>query len=91
MAKGKKTGGRVAGTPNKVTTTLREAILLAAEETGRDGKGAQGVTGYCRRLADEQPIAFSQLLGKVLPMQVTGDPTNPVTLMVVTGVPRAGD
>ena len=94
MAKmdGAKTGpGRPKGTPNKTTTLLKEAIMLAAEQSGRDGKGKDGLTGYCQFLATDEPKAFAQLLGKVLPMQVTGDPTNPVTLMVVTGVPRAGD
>ncbi len=86
-----KSGGRVKGTPNKITASLKEAIMLAAEQTGRDGKGQDGVTGYCQYLAVSEPKAFAQLIGKVLPMQVAGDPNNPVQLMIVTGVPRAGD
>lgn len=32
MAKGKKTGGRAAGTPNKVTSTVRKAITQQIED-----------------------------------------------------------
>ena len=94
MAKmeGSRTGpGRPKGTPNKTTALLKEAIMLAAEQAGNDKRGKDGVTGYCRYLATDEPKAFAVLLGKVLPMQVQGDPNNPVTLIITTGVPRAGD
>lgn len=68
----KKTGGRKKGTPNKTTALLKEAILDAARLHGLDGQGQDGLTGYCRKLADEEPKAFAQLLGRVLPLQVTG-------------------
>jgi hypothetical protein len=64
--------GRPKGSTNKTTKTLREAILLAAEETGVDGKGKDGLVGYLKRVAREDVKAFSGLLGKVLPLQVTG-------------------
>lgn len=65
--------GRVKGVPNKTTALLKEAIIKAAEATGSDGKGEGGLTGYCSFLAKDEPKAFAQLLGKVLPMQVTGE------------------
>lgn len=34
MAKGKKTGGRKKGTPNKVTTAFKEAVLDAFNQMG---------------------------------------------------------
>lgn len=64
--------GRAKGTPNKTTALLKEAIIKAAEATGEDGKGKGSLTGYCKFLATSEPKAFAQLLGKVLPMQVTG-------------------
>lgn len=63
-----KTGGRTKGTPNKLTRTLKEAILEAAERAG--GKG--GTVEYLERQATANPTAFMSLLGKVLPMQVQG-------------------
>lgn len=65
--------GRTKGVPNKTTALLKEAILRAAELAGEDGEGKAGLTGYCTFLAKEEPKAFAQLLGKVLPMQVTGE------------------
>jgi hypothetical protein len=80
MAKGKKTGGRVKGTPNRLTASLKDMILSALDDVGgRD---------YLARQAAESPTAFLALVGKVLPLQVTGDKDNPITLEVITGVGR---
>jgi hypothetical protein len=59
-----KTGGRKAGTPNKVTAQLKEDILSALD-------GAGGVD-YLQRVADSHPAAFLSLIGKVLPMTIAG-------------------
>lgn len=64
--------GRPKGVPNKTTTALKEAILDAAVGVGEDGGGKGGLTGYLRVLARSEPKAFAGLLGKVLPLQVTG-------------------
>ena len=63
--KGKKTGGRQAGTPNKFTGELKEMILSALE-------GAGGVE-YLKARAVDTPGPFLGLVGKILPMQVTGE------------------
>jgi len=73
MAQGVKTGGRVKGTPNKTTGMLKEAILKAAELCGEDGNGKGKTVGYLKRLAMDEPKAFAGLLGRVLPLQVTGE------------------
>lgn len=70
--------GKPKGAVNKTTKVLREAILLAAELTGRDGKGKDGLVGYLRRVAQEDVKAFSSLLGKVLPLQITGEGGGPI-------------
>jgi hypothetical protein len=64
MAKGKKTGGRTKGTPNKDTGPLREMILQALTNKG-------GVA-YLEQQAVDCPTAFMGLIGKVLPLQVAG-------------------
>jgi hypothetical protein len=65
MAKGQKTGGRAKGTPNKITRDIREAVLQSFETAG----GAE----YLATQARDNPTAYLTLLGKVLPMQVTGE------------------
>ena len=77
--KGRKTGGRQKGTPNKTTAVLKDAILLAAEQAGGDS----GLVGYLETQAKDNPQSFLPLLGKVLPMQIGGDPDNPVKHSVV--------
>lgn len=68
--------GRPKGAPNKTTSLLKEAILLAAEEHGEDGHGTDGLKGYLRKVANEDMKAFTTLLGKVLPLQVEGAGAN---------------
>jgi hypothetical protein len=75
VEKRQKTGGRVKGTPNKVTSTLKDMILQALDQQG----GAE----YLYRQADENPAAFMTLVGKVLPMQVTGAEGGPIAFQEV--------
>lgn len=72
--------GRVAGVPNKTTGMLKEAILAAGIAVGEDGKGKGGLIGYLKRVAAEDVKAFSGLLGKVLPLQITGEGGGPVVV-----------
>ena len=70
MAKGQKTGGRVAGTPNKSTALVKDMILEALNEAG-------GVFYLIDRAMDN-PTAFMTLVGKVLPLQISGDRESPL-------------
>ena len=54
-----RTSGRKAGTPNKVTATIKEAVLLSFERLG----GA----AYLEEVARRDPRTYCALLGKVLP------------------------
>lgn len=74
--------GRVKGTPNKTTALLKDAIIKAAEAAGANGSGEDGLIGYCTFLAKDEPKAFAQLLGKVLPMQITGEDDGPLQVVV---------
>jgi hypothetical protein len=74
-----KTGGRKKGTPNKTTALLKDAILEAAGNAGED----QGLVGYLTSQALLNPGPFMALLGKVLPMQVTGEDGGAVRLEVI--------
>lgn len=70
--------GRPKGAVNKTTTLLKDAILQAAEAVGSDAKGKEGLVGYLKKQAVDEPVAFMTMLGKVLPTQVAGDPDNPI-------------
>lgn len=74
IGKGKAGPGRPKGSPNKTTALLKDAIIQAATTAG--GKG--GLEGYLRARAIDSPNAFLALLGKVLPMQMTGEDGGPV-------------
>ena len=70
--------GRPKGSPNKTTALLKDAILKAAESAG----GSQGMVGYLQVQAMENPGPFMALLGKVLPMQVTGSNDGPLQVVI---------
>lgn len=65
MAKGRKTGGRRAGTPNKVTADIRAAVQTAFDEAG-------GVS-YLKAVAKTHPQVFCALVGKIIPTKFEGD------------------
>lgn len=67
--------GRKKGVPNKNTAAVKDMILQALNGVG----GA----AYLQRQADENPVAFMTLVGKVLPLQVSGDPDNPLRTVTV--------
>lgn len=54
--------GRVAGTPNKLTRDVKEAISNAFTKVGGED--------YLVIVAHEKPEVFCTLLGKILPRQV---------------------
>ena len=78
--------GRPKGSPNKTTALLKDAILKAATDAG-DGDMA----AYLEKQARDNPGPFMSLLGKVLPMQVGGDPDNPIVTKVIREIVRLKD
>jgi hypothetical protein len=70
--------GRPKGVPNKTTTLLKDAIIQAAEQAGGEG----GIVAYLQQQAVKNPGPFLALVGKVLPMQVTGEDGGPVQTSV---------
>lgn len=83
--------GRHKGQPNKSTQLLKDAILQAAEIVGRDGKGKDGLVGYLVRVAKEDVKAFSSLLGKVLPTQITGEGDGPLQIKLIRTIVKPSD
>lgn len=64
--------GRPKGVPNKNTAAIKDMILEALN-------GAGGAS-YLQEQAEKNPAAFMTLVGKVLPMQVTGADGGPVQI-----------
>jgi hypothetical protein len=73
VAKGRKTGGRRAGTPDRIGAEVRAAILDAFVQVGG--------SSYLVRVANEYPAVFCTLLGKILPTEIAAD--EPITHEVV--------
>lgn len=74
--------GRPKGVPNKTTTLIKDAILLAATNAG----GVGGLVGYLETQAIANPTGFMTLLGKVIPTQITNGDDD--AFKVVTTIER---
>lgn len=79
--------GRPKGAPNKTTALLKDAILQAAAEAG----GAGGMVGYLKARAIDTPGPFLALMGKVLPMQLTGADGGPIEALFRNVYESPGD
>ena len=73
--------GRPKGLPNKTTALLKDAILMAAETAG--GGEPDGLVNYLVAQAKQNPGPFMTLLGKVLPMQVSGEEGGNIIVEIV--------
>lgn len=80
---GERKGGRAPGQPNKTTRILKDAILLAACEVGDvsmyvDTKKVTTpeqrgqLVGFLKWVAVNEPKAFCAMLGRLIPLQLTG-------------------
>jgi hypothetical protein len=67
--------GRPKGVQNQLTRDVKEMILSALE--------AKGGQDYLARQADDNPVAFMSLVGRILPLQVNADMKADVTLRPV--------
>lgn len=69
-------GGSRKGVPNKATAELKDMIRQALDRAG-------GVDYLTKRANDPKTsVAFLSLLGKVLPMTVTGEGGGPVQIIL---------
>src|SRR4051812_12725363 len=80
---GERRGGRAIGTPNKVPASIREMIVGALSDVG----GRR----YLAEQARENPVAFMGLVGKVLPLQLTGQNGGPVAIDCRWAEPEPAD
>ena len=73
----KKLGGRKKGGRNIFPRVLAEAVLVAAETYGVDGKGTGGLVGFCKTMWDEYPKQFLRLVARVMLLQEKRPPDKP--------------
>jgi hypothetical protein len=79
--------GRPKGTKDHWTRDLKKAAVEGASRHGYDGKGEGGIVGYMQFLSEKYPRAMAGLLGKLMPLQVTGDVRVGVATVQVSPVP----
>lgn len=65
-----KTGGRKKGTPNRLTASVKEAILKAFDDVGGPA--------YLVQVAESDPRTFCSLLGRILPNDIRSELTTSV-------------
>ncbi len=75
----KKAGGRVKGTPNKLTASAKEAFQLAFDELG----GYAGMVKWAQTDPDNLKVFYS-LYARMIPIDMTsgGKAIPPITLVV---------
>lgn len=81
MAKGKKTGGRVKGSVNIFTKSVREVI----NDAFREMQLKPGVNML--EWGQNNPTEFYRLASKLIPMQVSNDPENPMPSVIIQIIP----
>jgi hypothetical protein len=64
--------GKPKGATNHITREIKQMVCEALESAG-------GVD-YLAAKAESHPAAFLALVGRVIPLQVTGDPDNPLAM-----------
>ena len=79
MAKARAAKGNGKGSGN-VSLSLRDCILRAATRAGGEG----GLENYLTRQAQNNPVAFLSLLGKVLPLEVKAQASNELRITIRT-------
>ena len=65
-------GGSRLGKPNKLPIAIKDMILGALSDVG--GRA------YLARQAEQNPVAFLGLVGRVLPLTLAGDKNNPLVI-----------
>jgi len=77
MANGGKrpNAGRPKGSPNKLSGTVKDNVIAVFDAIG----GVQHMTTW----AMDNSTEFYRLYSKLMPLQLTGDPENPITFQKI--------
>lgn len=69
--------GRTAGTPNKVTASIKAAFKESFDNLG----GPEALTTWAR----ENPTEFYKLAARLIPTEIVGNEGGPLVVQVVSG------
>lgn len=72
--------GRPKGSLNKTTVAAKEAISLAFDGLG----GADRLTAWAKEDPKNESAFWTSIYPKLLPLQVAGDPENPLVVQSIT-------
>lgn len=78
-------GGRKAGTPNKLTKTVREAFEATFNEM-QQGKGPETLANW----AKENPTEFYKLAAKLIPQEINANVNVDLAKRIAEARERAG-
>lgn len=71
---GERRGGRQKGVPNKITMAVRTKFEEAFQLLNKNDKDAHSLVQWAKL----NPTEFYKLSSKLIPLQVIGDPSNPL-------------
>lgn len=80
IGKGKPGPGRPAGVPNKTTQAAKDAIAQAASALG----GSERLVEWAKEDPKNEHAFWATIYPKLLPLQVSGDPDNPMPVVFQT-------
>lgn len=70
-------GGRQKGTPNKLTTAVKETIEQVAQGLG----GPDGMLAWAKEDPQNTRIFYGNIYPKLLPFTLAGDKDNPLKIL----------
>ena len=74
MAHGYKSGGRQAGTPNKITAAFKDALRFVYEDIGGNAAFSEW--------AKENPTEFYKICARLIPTEVAASDNEGVTILI---------
>ena len=73
-----KLGGRQKGTPNKTTAIIKDAITAVYADLLGSVENADNANAHFLQWAKDNQTEFYKIASKLIPIQVGGDPDNPL-------------
>jgi hypothetical protein len=74
---GQRFGGRRKGTPNKVTAAVKDVIATAADQLG----SIKRLVEWVKEDPMNERLFWGTIYPKLLPLQLAGDPNNPIEVV----------